>query len=245
MGDMPLPLVFVLVIVVLGLFIFQRMKLKQGLAENQDKNFGAVADRMGLRVETGDPNTNLLYFMEKMGNYDRELRASGQPYAHIASFLVKDGVKKQDLIAVRRITRTYGCFLQLKLRQPIAPFEVVLRNPNQYLIPTEDMAERVDLQEAPSGNPTVDAQFVIRTLDPRVAAALVPALQILSAQLFVHLAGDGDELWVNVTRMGLPYFSAAPEEYMLAVETAACALEGLPLPARMAVPGAPAKALGQ
>jgi hypothetical protein len=242
---MPIPIVIILVVAVVALFIYQRVRLKQGLAENQDKAFGAVADRLGMHVEVGDPSTNLLYFMEKMGNYERELRASGQPYAHPASFQVIDGVKKQDLIVVRRVTRTYGCFLQLKLRVQIPPFEVVLRNPNQYLIPTQEMAERPELREMPSGNPAVDAQFVIRTADPRTAASLAAALQILAQQLFVHLAGEGDELWVNITRMGLPYFAAAPEEYMLAIETAACALEGQPLPARLAIPQAQAKALGQ
>jgi hypothetical protein len=242
---MPIPVVIVLVIAVIALFIYQRVRLQQGLAQNQDKTFGAVADRLGMRVEEGDPNTNLLYFMEKMGNYQRELRASGQPYSHLASFRVIDSVKKQDLIVVRRVTRSYGCFLQVKLRQQVPPLEVVLRNPNQYLIPTQEMAERTELREVSSGDPTIDAQFVIRTADPRIAPFLVPALQILSQQLFVHLAGEGDELWINVTRMGLPYFAGAAEEYMLAIESAACAIEGVPLPARLAVPAAPTKALGQ
>lgn len=231
---MPIPLVIVIIIAVVGLLIFQRTRLKQSIAQNQDKNFGAVADRLGMRVEEGDPNTNLLYFMEKMGSYDRELRATGQPYAHLASFKVMDSVERRDFVAYRRTTRTYGCFLQLKLQQQIAAFEVVLRNPNQYLIPTQNLAERTELVETPSGNAAIDAQFVIRTSDNRIAAALVPALQILSQQLFVHMAGDGDELWINITRMGLPYFAAAAEEYLLSIESAACGIEGQPMPARLA-----------
>jgi hypothetical protein len=244
MRDMPIPLVFVMVIAVVALLIFQRMKLKQSIAQNQDKNFGAVADRLGMQVEAGDPNTNLLYFMEKMGNYERELRATGKPYGHMASLKVIDSLKKQDFVAFRRVTRSYGCFLQLKLQQQVAPFEVVLRNPNQYLIPTQELQGRDELRDAPSGNAAIDAQFVIRSADARTAAALVPALQILSQQLFVHLAGEGDDLWINVTRMGLPYFAHAVEEYMLAVETAACGIEGQPLPAHIAI-AAPTKALTQ
>jgi len=244
MGDMPIPLVIVMVIAVVALLIFQRLKMKQGIAQNADKNFGAVAERLGMRVEEGDPNTNLLYFMEKMGSYERVLRATGKPYGHVATLKVIDSVKKQDFAAFRRVTKSYGCFLQLKLQQQVAPFEVILRNPNQYIIPTEDMAERTDVRESPSGNAAIDAQFIIRAADPRIAAALTPALQILSQQLFVHLAGEGDELWINVTRMGLGYFAHSIEEYMLAIETAACAIEGQPLPARIAIP-APSKALGQ
>lgn len=233
---MPIPLLVVVVIVVVAMVIWQRLRLKQGLAQNQDKNFGAIADRLGMRVEEGDPNTNLLYFMQKMGNYKRTLRANGQPYAHATSFVVMDGYESTNYLVYRRITHSYGCYLELKLKQPVAPFEVVRRNPNQYLIPNQDLSDRVQLRETPSGNPTIDAEFVIRTTDPRVAAALVPALQVLTPQLFVHLAGEGDQLWTNLTRMALPYFAGAVEEYLLGIETAACAIEGAPLPARIATP---------
>ncbi|MGC4069417.1 MAG: hypothetical protein QM784_33150 [Polyangiaceae bacterium] len=132
---MPIPFVIVIVIAVVGLFIFQRMRLKESLAQNQDKNFGAVADRLGMRVEEGDPNTNLLFFMEKRGNYQRSLRASGQPYAHPSSFVVMDGVKTNEYLVYRRITHSFGCYLDVKLKQAVPPFEVILRNPNQYLDP--------------------------------------------------------------------------------------------------------------
>lgn len=48
---MPTPVVVVLVIAVIALFIYQRVRLQHGLAQNQDKTFGAVADRLGMRVE--------------------------------------------------------------------------------------------------------------------------------------------------------------------------------------------------
>jgi hypothetical protein len=246
MPVMPIAFVVVVVIAAVVLLVFQRMRLQQGIAQNQDKDFGAIAARLGLRVEVGDPSTNILYFMEQMGNYERELRASGQPYAHPVAFRLVDSVKSQDFVAVRRVTRTYGCFLQLKLRKQIPPFEVVLRSPNQFLIPTRDLAERTELRDALSGDTSVDAKFVIRAADPLLAPLLAPALAVLAQQLFVHLAGEGDELWINVTRMGLPYFSAAPEEYLLAIETAACSIEGLALPARLGVPAMPPTvALGQ
>ena len=242
---MPVPLLVAIVVAVVAMLIWQRVRLRAGLAENQDKQFGSVTDRLGMRVEEGDPNTNLLYFMEKMGSYKRQLRASGQPYAHSASFVVMDGVEKSEYLVYRRITHSFGCYLDVKLQQRVGPFEVVLRHPNQYLIPMQDLAERAELLEMPSGDAAIDAQFVIRATDARTAAALVPALQILSSQLFVHLAGEGEQLWINFTRMALPYFAGGVEEYMLAIETAACSIEGQPLPARLGAPAVPTKALGQ
>ena len=239
---MPIPLVIVFAIGVIAYYIWQRLRLKQNLVQNQDKNFGSIASRLGMRVDEGDPNTNLLYFMEKMGNYKRTLRASGQPYAHPASFAVMDGVQTSNYLVYKRTTHSFGCLLDVKLQQPVAPFEVVLRDPNQYLIPNQDYAERAELRETPSGNPAVDSQFIIRTTDAKTAAALVPALQILSSQLFVHLAGEGDQVYSSFTRTALPYLSGAVEEYMLGIETAACSIEGMQLPARIGAPAARAVA---
>jgi len=119
MRGMPMPLVLVIVIAVIAMAIWQRLRLKQSLAQNEDKNFGSVADRLGMRVEAGDPNTNLLYFMQQRGSYKRELRASGQPYAHPATFVVMDGVEKTNYLVYRRITHSYGCYLDVKLQQPV------------------------------------------------------------------------------------------------------------------------------
>jgi hypothetical protein len=80
--------------------------------------------------------------------------------------------------------------------------------------------------------------FVVRSADPRVVPPLAAALQVLSTQLYVHLAGEGNRIWMSFARMGLPYFSSAPEEFLLALESAACALEGRPAPASLG--GAPA-----
>jgi hypothetical protein len=242
---MPIPFVIVIVIAVVGLFIWQRMRLKESLAQNQDKNFGAVADRLGMRVEEGDPNTNLLFFMEKRGNYERSLRASGQPYAHPASFAVMDGVKTNEYLVYRRITHSFGCYLDAKLKQSIPPFEVVLRHPNQYLIPNQDFGARTELLETPTKNAALDAQFVIRSAEPRIASLLAPALQVIAQQPFVHLAGEGNQLWINFPRMALPYFASAAEEYLLLLETAACAIDGLPLPARLSASTASTRALPQ
>jgi hypothetical protein len=84
-----------------------------------------------------------------------------------------------------------------------------------------------------TGHLALDARFVVRAADPRVGPALVPALQALDAQLFIHLAGEGGAVWMAFTRWGLPYLSYAPEEYLLALESAACAFEGRPAPARL------------
>mgnify|MGYP001326760918 CR=1 FL=1 len=230
---MPLPLVVALVVVVLAMVVWQRMRLSQSLAENKDKTLGALAARLGLADEEGDPALNLMFFQQPSGDYQRQLRASGAPYGRKAAFILLDGVATSEYIVYRRITHSFGCFLDVELAREVARFEVVLRAPNEYLLPLQGMADDASLKEAKTGNPQLDGRYVVRTADPALAPLLAPALEVLGQQHFVHLAGQGNRVWSSFTRMGLPYLSYAPEEYLLALETAACALEGKPLPARL------------
>jgi hypothetical protein len=230
---MPPIFIGVVVVAIVGLSIWQLLQRKKSLAENQDKTLGSVAERLGLNVIEGDPNQNLYFFVERHGDYQRQLRAQGTPYGRDAFFTLMDGVKKSEYLIYREIVHSFGCFLETVLQTPVAPFEVVLRKPNQYLPPHEGMEERSELREMPSGNADIDAKYRIRTTDPKVPPALVPALQILDQQVFMHLAGEGDRVWSSFTRGGLPYFAYAAEEFLLALETTACSLEGRPLPARV------------
>lgn len=226
---MPPQLIVVIVVAVLAMVVWSRLRLKQGLAENQDKTFGAVADRLGLTVEAGDRNQNLLYFQQPSGDYQRQLRASGTPYGHRTFFTIVDGVATSEYVVYRRITHSFGCYLEVELATEVPTFEAVLRSPNEYLVPTQSLADEPGLNEVAG-----DAKFVIRASDAAVGKTLAPALELLGQQTFVHLAARKNRLWIAFTRMGLPYLSYAAEEYLLALETAACALEGKPLPARVA-----------
>jgi hypothetical protein len=225
--------IVVIVVAVLGLYGWQFMQRKKSLAENQDKTFGAVAERLGLQVLEGDPNQSLYFFVERHGDYQRQLRAQGTPYGRDAFFTLMDGVKSSEYVVYRRTVHSFGCFLETALQTQTTPFEVVLRNPNPHLPPHEGMEERPELREMPSGDAAIDAKYRIRATDPKVPPALVPALRILEQQIFVHIAGEGDRVWNSFTRGSLPYFAYAVEEYLLALETAACSLEGRPLPARV------------
>jgi hypothetical protein len=229
----PLPFVYVIVAAVLGLLVWQWRARAAGMAKHSDKTLGAMTQRMGLAVEAGDPSVNLLYFQHPSGQYHRELRASGQPYGRPVTFMLTDGTKISEYIVVRKITMSFGCCLEARVAVGLPPFEVVLRTPNEYLIPHQEMTER-GMPEVRTGRADLDGTFVVRAADPRVGPALVPALEALVGQQFVHLAGEGGAVWMSFTRWGLPYLSYAPEEYLLALESAACAFEGRPAPARLA-----------
>lgn len=235
--------VFVIVPLVLGMFLYQRKRMATTLAENTDKNLGSITTRLGLRIVEGDPNLNLLYFQQPSGDFKRQIRAEGQPYGRPTRLHIVDGQKTNEYIVAKRVTQTFGCFLEVTLGLRVPAFELSLRSPNQYLAPSLEFAERPELQTVGTGDALLDQVFVIRSVDPQLAARLAPALKLLSTQQMVHLVGEGDRIWLSFPRFGLASLSYSPEEFLLALEAAACGLEGRPAPAGLGM--VPSAALPQ
>lgn len=215
---------------VLGWVIWNKMRLSAGKEEHKDKAVGAVAERMGLAVVRGDASTNLLYFQQPSGDFERVIEMSGRPYGRLVQYFIADGQKTSEYIVARQITSSFGSRLSLEV--PTAPvFEVVLRNPNQYLVVKQEYAER-QLFEARTGVPYLDEMFLIRAENPQVGPLLAGALQLLSTHHYVHIAGGSGQIFMRVERMALGYLAASAEEFLLALETAAASIEGKPAPAR-------------
>jgi hypothetical protein len=230
--------VFVLIAVMVGVLLLQRRQISVTVAaaNTEDKTLGAMARRMGLQVTEGDPNLNLVYFQQPAGDFERSFAAQGSPYGRSVRFVLKDGQERNYRVVVRAVTSNFDCFLEAELQTGVPPFELSLRAPNQFMVPNLEFAERQELVTVPIADPTLEQLFVVRSADPRLVAALTPALRLLSAQHMVHLAGEGQRVWMSFPRMGLPSLSYAPEEFLLALETAACGLEGRPAPAGLGGP---------
>jgi hypothetical protein len=229
-------IVYLMVPLVLGLFLYQRRRMATTLAANTDKTLGVIASRLGMRVVEGDPNINLLYFQQPSGDFKRSFRAEGQPYGRLARLTIVDGQKTNEYVVAKKITHTFGCFLEVTLGLRVHAFELSLRSPNQYLVPNLEFAERPELQTVSLGDPLLDQTFVVRSVDPQLPARLVPALKLLSTQQVVHMIGEGDRIWLSFSRFGLASLSYAPEELLLGLEAAACGLEGRPAPAGLGMP---------
>ena len=237
---MYLPLI--LLPLAIGYAIWALIQRQKSMAQHSDKNVGALASRIGLSVIEGDPKLNLLYFQQPMGNYQRQISLAGRPYGRDVEFWVRDGQKTREYVVATHTTLTFGSRLELAV--PSAPeFEVMLRNPNQYLTVSPD-SEDPPLPEVSTGVARLDEVFVVRAADPGVGATLVNALYLLASQNYVHMAGGSQRIWMKIERMALGSFAYCPEEYLLALETAACAFEGKPPPAALASPPQPAASPG-
>ena len=232
----PLALAFV------GYFVWlQKKRMASALAGSTEYTVGSIAQRLGLNVVEGDSTLNFLYLMQPpgddtFGEFERRVRMVGAPYGRHTELSFADGVTVAkdalNLLITREAIHHYRAALTMSLNANVAPFELTLRTPNEYLRPRCAITGSPGVREASLGNPTWDAQFRLATLDPRVGPVIAHAVSGLAHHLFVHVHAHDGRLEMYITRMGLPYVAHAAEEYLLALETIACALEGRSAPVR-------------
>jgi hypothetical protein len=228
------PIVYVMPVLVLALLVYGFVVRKRGLAATTHATVGALAQRLGLQVIQGDPSINLYYLAQPNRNYERNIQLVGAPYGREVKWDLTDGTRSQDFLVLVKVTTTWGCFLVARVGAHFPDFEVKLRNPNQYLVPEISLPH---LPETLTGDPAIDATFRVAIADPRYAPSLVPAIQALAGQLYVHIVGQGGVVMIPITRFGLGYFVNAAEQYLYALEVLACILEGRQPPAILAAPG--------
>lgn len=215
-----------------GLYYLYMMRAQKALvAEHQDKSLRAVSTRLGLAVVSGDPELNLYYFQQPSSDFRRRVVLEGRPYGRPARLLLVDGQSTEERLFSRARTVSFGCFLEVACPAQFPPFEVCLRAPSEYLVPPPFLDDVAGLREVATGDTALDAAFRVLSTDPRLGPAIAPALRLLAGQAYAHLAGVAGTLTISYGRYALPHLAMAPEEQLLALETAACALEGRPAPA--------------
>lgn len=230
------PFVYVIPVLAVAALIYSFIARRKGLAATGHVTVGAVAGRLGLQVVEGDPSLNLYYLSQPGRDYRRNIRLEGAPQGRRMRWDFTDGIRHQDFLVVVKRTTTWGCFLVVEAGVAFPEFEITLRAPNEYLVPETMLGH---LPEAPTGDPSVDQTFCIRVADPRWAPALAPVARALAGQLYVHVVGQGGSIMMPITRMGLPYFAHAAEQYAYALEVAACGFEGKQAPAAPPPPAHP------
>jgi hypothetical protein len=208
---------------VILLLVYTVVMRRRGMAATPHATVGALANRLGLQVMEGDPTLNLHYLSQPTLDYKRRIVLEGAPHGRPLTWEFSDGTRTQDYVFYVRKTHSWGCFLVARVGVPIADFEVVLRQPTQYLEP-HGLLE--GLGEVWTGHPDIDATFKITSSDARVAALLAPMLRLLMGKLYVHIAAQGSVMMMPLTRYAMPYFVHDAEAYTHALESLCCALEG-------------------
>ncbi len=235
---------FVVLIVVVAMYLNGRRMRAGMLADNPQFGLGAIAQRLGIQLVHGDPAYNILVndhdvrrsaavpmIAGMTGNTQPvEARAVGQHRGHPVEFVFYDQTRVEKGIIETTFFRTFTCVVRVGVNAPVPPFEIVLRNENEYLV-TERL---VDAPEQRFGHPAIDPVLVLRSPDPRLGPAFAPVVGALMAFGYVHVVGDQGSVRFTFTALGAPTALYYVETVLQVLLGLADVLEGRP-----AVPVAP------
>jgi hypothetical protein len=205
MNGMPIQVILVPLIglIVVAYFLVMRQK-RIATNDQQYSNYraGELAQRLGLQLVSGDPGFNLFIIHTDQqvltGPTDNKpidvnVRMAGSPQGVPLELIYVYNVTQQTGFDVIRRETLFDCRMIAHTRQPFPSFEVVSRTtamgPIQQVLPLPAVA---------TGNPTVDAAYLVATGEPRVAqllGTLLPGFaQLDQNRNGIHLVGEGTSI---------------------------------------------------
>lgn len=200
MGDF----IFVYPVVALAVVGFFFLKGRAAVA-NYDEQYanyraGALSQRLGLQLVQGDPNFNVFirqaHVDVQRGPKDKspihiEVRAQGAPRGVPLEFVYLYRVEQETGFTQVTWRTWFDCRLSARSRQPFPPFEVISKQ-----APMGAIAQTMALPGLSTGNPSVDASYLVTTQEPAMAQLLGQLLPAFSTyqNAGVHLVGDGTSI---------------------------------------------------
>ena len=249
-----LPQLFFVLALVGGVgFLIKRQRGQIAAGEQSWANFrlGEIAQRTRLTLVEGDPAFNLM-----MANAHQDAQPF-QPTGGVLGVVTGEGVKetravlrgapsgrptelsyyhrtnRETNVGVAMLSHTFEFRLSMQVAQPFHPFEIVLREPGQYLGSPPVMS----LPPSSFGNPLLDAKLMLFTNDPRIGPGIAAAVVPLASMPFVHVRAHGQSVGAFATQMGSPVLLQHLEQVQYVLDQVAATLDGrqatapLPLPA--------------
>jgi len=179
---------FVGVALVIGYMVWgvkQRAKIQE---DTTDYQAGAIAQRLGLRVERGSPQQNLFYpgqpaFGDQLIDVLIRGERRGVPL-EIVYF--KKNTTEQKIMSVK-VRREWQAQVIAHTTAAFGHFEVTLRQPAQWNR-VRPFFER-PMPELTTGDARTDAMLRVSGDNPAIAAALGPLLSPLTSMEYVHVVG--------------------------------------------------------
>ncbi|MGC4087979.1 MAG: hypothetical protein QM756_08790 [Polyangiaceae bacterium] len=210
---------FIFPVIALVAVVFFSLNARKRTAgyDQQYSNYRAaeLAQRMGLQLVQGDPTFNLFISqanaeVRRGASDDKplhiEIRMQGQPYGVPLEFLYLSRVEQDTGFSTVTMRTWFECKLTAHARQQFPVFEVLSRK-----TPVGPIPQTQSLAAIPTGNPQVDAEYVVATQEPGMANLLGQVLPAFSGfqTSGVHLLGDGRSISFMMKKDGAPLLANA------------------------------------
>jgi len=200
--DFPIQIVFPVVALAAVGFYFLKGRAAVANQDEQYANYraGALAQRLGLQLLQGDPTFNVFIRQANVdiqrGPKDNqpihiEVRAEGAPQGVPLEFVYLYRVEQDTGFSQVTWRTWFDCRLTARARQAFPAFEVISKN-----APMGAIAQTLALPAMPTGNPAVDATYLVTTQEPGMAQVLGELLPPFATfqNAGVHLVGNGNTI---------------------------------------------------
>lgn len=198
---------------------------------------GAVAQRMGVTLLTGDPQFNF-YLNPRVrqggealyGNVVSDLgkkldpecmvRMEGSPAGRRVELLYHDRMRLDSGALERTLHTWLDARLTVAVHAPFPEFEIHTRHPSEHA----KLAPQTTLPLQSFGDATLDAALVLKCADARLGPIVAPVLRLLGQYAYVHLLGREHALVFVFTQMATMGMGDA-DKLLPALDATARALE--------------------
>jgi hypothetical protein len=196
----------VIIVPILGLafvvyYVFVMRKQQIGKTDDTNAGFraGALAERLRMTLETGDPMYNLFVPCADAGvnrgakdnqpvHVDILMRGQREGVPLQLRYLLHTEKKTDHIEGVIRWTTLVECSMTATCKQEFPQFEVTSRS-----TATGSVERILACPETHSGNPSIDSAFLVATKETAMAALLAKHLGAFAEFKVggVHIVGDG------------------------------------------------------
>jgi hypothetical protein len=232
---------FLVVSAVVAAFAVMRMRQGQVLsgqeAQYPHARAGAVAQRMGLTLITGDPEFNFYMnprlrqggealYGNVLSNAGKKLapecmvRMEGSPAGRRVELLYHDRMKLESGALDKTLHTWVDARLTVAVQAPFPELEIHTRNPSDYV----KLAPQTSLPPQSFGDAALDAVLVLKCVDARVGPVLAPALRLMAQHQYVHVLGRERALVFTFTQMATMGMGDA-DKLLVTLDAMARALE--------------------
>jgi hypothetical protein len=250
MGEALTPILFVVLMSGAAFIFIWRSKAarKQIAGQYAHSKAGALAQRLGLTLVRGNPETNL-QFADKGGveHQHTDVLLSGTPHGvptEIVYFRkAKDATSVGSALLGRSVTEvTWDCRIAARIETHVGRFQIRLKKPAQYLDASNYFDTELPL--ASFGVPELDAVLLLEADDPSIGPKLASIVGPLTTMPYVHVVGERGHVSFDMahcqnalygTGLATSYGFHFVEPLVHLLASAVCVLEGRSLPAQAPV----------
>lgn len=176
-----------MVVGVIGYMIWAQKARGQMQKDTAQYQAGAIAQRLGMRVVRGDPNTNLFVNGAGLANQRYDVHVTGERQGVPLEIVYFKEVWTETGILTTTVHRQWEGRLTALTQAAFGHFEVTLRQPQQWNGVRSFFAN--PMPELSTGDPRTDSLLRVTGDNPAIAGALGGLLAPLTRLNYVHVVG--------------------------------------------------------